>query len=130
MKANIGGSKQFKSLTKREQERLTNICAEEVRLLAQQRVAEYVNNVDEAWMMTTLAILHNDFGFGSRRLNKFIALWDSYNRGIRHSPCESAKDLIAAFRGQIDKSYTRKGAEPFPVERYNRIKKENGVKAE
>lgn len=111
MKCNL--PKSFNQLPKAERDAIQNALNEQLSHLVDKEHAE----VQEIWIKLACILLHENFGFGEERLNRFIAAWHRIYRRNERLQTKSAQ--TAWLDEEMAKCFPKSG---FPQRRIDNLK--------
>lgn len=111
MKCNL--PKSYLSLPPREKDAITEVFNEKLNAAINQEEAE----LQEIWIKLACILLHENFGFGEQRLDRFIIAWNRiYNRNAR---LHTKSEQTAWLEAEMAKCFPKFG---FPQHRIDRLK--------
>ena len=111
MKCNMPTS--FNKLPKAEQECIQNALNEQLNHLVDKEEAE----IQEIWIKLACILLHEVFGFGEKRLCRFIIAWNRIYR--RNERMQTKEEQAAWLDEELKKCFPKDG---FPQMRIDRLK--------
>lgn len=111
MKCNLPRS--YQSLPQREKDAITEVLSEQLNEAINKEEAE----LQEIWIKLACINLHETFGFGEDRLNRFIAAWNRMYRKNERTGSKSAQ--TAWLNEEMAKCFPKYG---FPQHRIDRLK--------
>ena len=101
MKCNL--PKSFNQLPKAEQNAIQEALNEQLSHLVDAEHAE----VQEIWIKLACILLHENFGFGEERLNRFIAAWNRIYR--RNERMHTKSEQTAWLNEEMAKCFPKAG---------------------
>nr|DAF74480.1 MAG TPA: hypothetical protein [Caudoviricetes sp.] len=111
MKCNL--PKSWNQLPKSEKELIQAELTKQLNHLVDKEEAE----VQEIWIKLACILLHETFGFGEKRLGRFIAAWNRIYR--RNERCRVKSEQTAWLEAEMAKCFPKFG---FPQSRIDRLK--------
>jgi hypothetical protein len=111
MKCNL--PKSYLSLPQKEKDAITELFNEHLNDAISKEEAE----LQEIWIKLACMLLHENFGFGEERLNRFIAAWNKTYR--RNERIGNKPDQTAWLEAEMAKCFPKFG---FPQQRIDRLK--------
>ena len=111
MKCNL--PKSFNQLPKAEKEAIQEALNEQLNQCVDREHAE----VQEIWIKLACILLHENFGFGEERLNRFIAAWNRIYR--RNERTQTKAEQTAWLNEEMAKCFPKNG---FPQRRMDNLK--------
>lgn len=105
MKANI--PKSWLSLPEREKKAISKMVEDEANKAVDHEEAE----LQKIWLQLACIVLHDAFGFGERRLTRFLGNWKRVYR--MNSKCENAEKQTEFLTDQMSKLFPQGG---YPYE--------------
>ena len=104
MKANI--PKSYTNLPKREKEIIDKLVSE----LVDKQVDKEEAELQKIWLQLACIVLHDAFGFGERRLTRFLGNWKRVYR--MNAKCGNAEKQTEFLTDQMSKLF-RQGGYPY-----------------
>lgn len=111
MKCNL--PKSYNQLPKAEKDAIQEALNEQLGHLVDKEHAE----VQEIWIKLACVLLHENFGFGEERLNRFIAAWNKIYR--RNERTHTKSEQTAWLDAEMAKCFPKFG---FPQNRIDKLK--------
>ena len=111
MKCNLPRS--YQSLPQREKDAITEVLSEQLNEAITREEAE----LQDIWIKLACINLHETFGFGEDRLNRFIAAWNRIYR--RNERTGSKAEQTAWLNEEMAKCFPKYG---FPQQRIDKLK--------
>lgn len=111
MKCNLPRS--FLRLPPAEKDAITEVLNEQLNTAISKGEAE----LQEIWIKLACILLHDTFGFGEERLNRFIAAWNKVYR--RNERLQTKSEQTAWLDAEMQKCFPKFG---FPQHRIDKLK--------
>ena len=111
MKCNLPRS--YQSLPQREKDAITEVLSEQLNEAIYKEQAE----LQEIWIKLACINLHETYGFGEERLNRFIAAWNKVYR--RNERTGSKAEQTEWLNKEMAKCFPKFG---FPQHRIDKLK--------